>query len=87
MTRDLKKFGLIEFLKTKRSSKELCSALKVIEEFKSCESPEEYIGHDFCTWSRLEQLEDYLRILTNDGEGKVSDKTAKAYFSNITKGG
>ncbi len=68
--------GLWQFLKTKRSVEELKTALAVIEEFKDCESEREWLALPFAMWTKLEQLEDYLRLVTGEGAEEVKDETA-----------
>jgi hypothetical protein len=75
--------GLLRFLETKRPLDDLQSALSVIREFKSLESRDEWAEMPFIGWCRLEQLEDYLKLLTGDGADEVSDEIAKAYFAVI----
>lgn len=72
----LDKDGLWQFLNTKRSVKDLKIALAVLREFKKCESNEEWLFHAFATWQKLEQFEDYLKVLTGDGADKVTDESA-----------
>jgi hypothetical protein len=56
---------ITDFLKTKRDKSELKTALEVIEEFKECESQDEWFMIPFSAWSKLEQLEEYLEHLVN----------------------
>lgn len=63
---------IIDFLKTKRSKAELKIALKVLREFKKCESKEEWVDCPFIAWTKLEQLEEYLAHLAN-GESLKED--------------
>jgi hypothetical protein len=55
--------SVIDFLQTKTSKEELSSALKVLREFKKCESEEEWMRTLFIAWIKLEQLEEYLAHL------------------------
>jgi hypothetical protein len=57
---------LEDFLKTKRDKGELKIALEVIRDFKSYESPGEWLHVPFLAWRKLEQLEEYLVFLTKD---------------------
>lgn len=66
---------LLNFLGTKRPVEELRTALAVIQEFKEHESQEEWM-RPFMMWTRLEQLEDYLKLLTETDAETVSDKRA-----------
>ena len=72
--------GLRRFLATPISQADLRTALMVIETFKSLENTDEYMM-PFIGWARLEQLEDYLRLLTGIDAKKVKDTTAKAYHA------
>lgn len=76
---------LLEFLKTKRTKKELNIALDILKEFKNCENLEEWVSCPFYLWTRLEQLEDYLGLLTNRETNKIKDKTAKKYYKKEIK--
>lgn len=82
---DLTDPGLLNFLKTTRSKEDLKTALSVLEEFKQAESSAEYFGGSFSLWVRLEQFEDYLRLLTGEGVNQVDDKIAKSYFEALKK--
>jgi len=55
---------ITDFLKTKRSKRQLRIALKVIEEFKGCENEHEWLALPFSAWAKLEQLEEYLSHIT-----------------------
>lgn len=68
--------GLWRFLLSGRTKGELIIALKILNEFKSNESREEYIGFPFESWKRLDQLQDYLRLLTDTDVGEVKDHIA-----------
>lgn len=72
---------LIEFLKTKRTKEELKIVLDTVKEFKSKESPEEYISTMFSAWAKLEQFEEYLEYLVN---GKELEEDTK---KELKKGG
>lgn len=63
-----KKLGIIDFLKTKTPKKDLAIALKVLREFKKCESSSEWLWIPFAAWAKLEQLEEYLDHLANGKE-------------------
>ena len=56
---------ITDFLKTKRSKKELKIALDVLKEFKNCESEEEWMTIMFAAWIKLEQLEEFLEHIIN----------------------
>lgn len=75
--------GILTFLKTQRSKEELRTALAVLTEFKECESQAEWFGIMFDAWAKLEQLEDFLRLLTGDGANKVTDQRALDYFAEL----
>ena len=77
---DLSQPGLIRFLETKRSRQDLEAALSVIEEFKQLETTVEYMLQPFSLWVRLEQLEDYLRLLLGKDVEKVNDGIAREYL-------
>lgn len=66
------KAGIADFLRTKRSKKDLKAALDVIREFKDCESVEEWAMISFVAWAKLEQLEEYLGHLV-DGDPLDAD--------------
>jgi len=66
---------ITDFLKTKRSKKELAIALEVIKEFKACESPEEWLAIPFAAWAKLEQLNEFLEHLVNNE--KLRDDTIR----------
>jgi hypothetical protein len=55
---------LQDFLNTKTPKENLKIALEVIDEFKQNESAEEWLNDSFSTWQRLEELEEYLKKLT-----------------------
>ena len=74
--------GLISFLKTTTSINDLIVTLKVIREFKKCESKREWLM-PFIQWVRLEQLEDYLCLLTGVDANRVTDQKALDYFKTI----
>ena len=61
---------ITDFLKTDTPKDELATTLKVIKEFKSCESEEEWFLLPFIAWAKLEQLEEYLEHLVNGKELK-----------------
>lgn len=73
--------GLLDFLTTKTSKEDLVTTLRVLEEFKGHESKEEWMYCSFDTWVKLEQFEDYLRILTNTKVEEVGDEVAKNFFN------
>lgn len=55
--------GITDFLDTALSKEELAAALKVLREFKSKESSDEWLSIEFAAWSKLEQLEEFLAHL------------------------
>ncbi len=57
---------IIDFLKTSIDKEELKIALKVLKEFKSNESVEEYMFVSFSNWTKFEQLEEFLEFLVNE---------------------
>ena len=74
---------LIDFLKTTRTKEELSLALDILKEFKNNESQNEWLNFPFESWARLEQLEDYIKILTDIDLDSVDDIHAKEYFKSI----
>lgn len=78
--------GLHQFLRTERSVDELKTALAVILEFKDHESAQEWGAVMFACWSKLEQLEDYLKLMTDTDVESVNDKIAKAMMQAIRDG-
>ena len=77
--------GILTFLNTTRSKEELRTALSVIEEFKASESEAEWFGIMFSAWAKLEQLEDFLRLLTGEGADQVTDQIALDYFAALSE--
>lgn len=71
---------LLEFLKTKRTKEELNIVLDVLKEFKYHESQEEWCFCPLKSWEKLEQFEDYLRLLTEREVEEVNDDKAKQYL-------
>ena len=57
---------ITDFLNTKRPKKELQIVLETLQEFKSCENQEEWLGIPFAAWAKLEQLEEFLSYLINN---------------------
>lgn len=57
---------ITDFLKTMRSKEELKIVLETLQEFKKCESQEEYLGIDFSAWAKLEQFQEFLEYLVED---------------------
>lgn len=74
--------GALRFLLTKRTPEELKTALEILEEFKQQENQAEWYHTPFDCWMKLEQMEDYLRLLTGDGAEDVKDETAKKYLAH-----
>lgn len=66
--------GIIRFLKTNTPKDKLVSALKVLKEFKSLESNEEWLQIPFYAWIKFEQLEEYLEHLVNGADLKDDTK-------------
>lgn len=58
---------ITDFLKTKTSKRDLKTTLKVLREYKSCESEEEFFNILFSGWVKLEEFESFLEHLV---EGK-----------------
>jgi hypothetical protein len=75
--------GLLRFLITKRSLGDLKIALAVLREFKECEGTYEWIATPLAAWAKLEQLEDYLKLLTDTQAGKVDDDRARDYLARV----
>lgn len=69
--------GSIKFLATKTSTEDLRTALRVLREFKACESEEEWLAIMFATWAKLEQCEEFLAYLVN-GEKLKDDSIGRA---------
>ena len=65
---------ITDFLKTETEKQDLAAALKVLQEFKSCESEKEWLMLPFATWVKLEQLEEFLDHLVNGTELKDDTK-------------
>ena len=76
---------LLEFLKTKRTKDELKLVLDILKEFKNNESEKEFIYCSCESWIKLEQFEDYLRLLTDTEVEKVEDSRAKEYMKTLVK--
>ena len=77
------KHGMLRFLATDIPECDLQAALRVIEAFKALENDHEF-GMPFSMWVRLEQLQDYLRMLT-DPEHKTEDTKAAAFLRRVRK--
>jgi hypothetical protein len=75
--------GLLRFLATKRSLSDLKIALAVLREFKKCEITHGWAAIPFATWTKLEQLEDYLKLLTDTQAGEVRDARARDYLARV----
>jgi hypothetical protein len=60
----------------------LATALKVIQAFKQCEGVDEWM-QPFEKWVRLEQLEDYLRLLTETEVDSVDDDRAIEFLRGV----
>lgn len=74
--------GLISFLRTDISQDDLATALRVILAFKDCESQDDWL-QPFHMWVRLEQLEDYLKLLTGTGTEAVEDQKAIDFLKAV----
>ena len=74
---------ITDFLKTKRSKKDLKTALDVLREFKACESLEEWAIIFFDAWAKLEQLQEFLEHLCED---KPLEEDTKAYIKRMSNG-
>lgn len=57
--------ALNDFLKTARTKEDLKLCLDIINEFKNCETKEEWLFQSFESWQKLELLVTYLEGLTN----------------------
>lgn len=79
-----KDHGLLKFLGTSLPEDDLKTALRVIEAFKKCESADEWMSMPFSAWLRLEQLEDYLGMLT-DPEHETDDTRALNHLKKLKK--
>lgn len=79
------KHGMLRFLATDLPASDLQAALRVIEAFKALENESEF-GMPFSMWVRLEQLQDYLCMLT-DPEHKTDDTRAAAFLRRVRKEG
>lgn len=79
------KIMLLEFLKTKRTKEELNLVLDILKEFKGHESQEEWAFCSFESWVKLEQFEDYLRLLTEREIEEVDDDRAKEHLSALQR--
>lgn len=62
--------GIVSFLDTAASKEDLAATLRVLREFKACESMPEWVATPFMCWVKLEQLEEFLDHLVNDAELK-----------------
>ena len=71
---------ITDFLKTSRRKEELKIALDILLEFKKCESIEEWAMIPFVSWTKLEQLEEFLDYLVNGTD--LNDDTKK-YLASI----
>lgn len=64
---------ITDFITLEIDKKDLISALKVLKEFKGCESNEEFILCSLSSWTKLEQLEEFLEHRVNGT--KLEDDT------------
>lgn len=77
------KEGIIRFLSHRGFTKEqLVIALDVISTFKMMESQDEYFSIPFACWAKLEQLQDFLKLMTGVDADDVSDEIAIAYHKH-----
>ena len=74
---------ITDFLKTRRSKKDLKIALDVLREFKEHESEAEWFHASFESWTKLEQLEEYLAHLV---EGTPLKDDTIVYLKRARKG-
>lgn len=72
---------ITDFLETKTKKSDLRIALKVLREFKSCESCLEFLYTPFAAWAKLEQLVEYLEHLVNK---KKLESDTLAYMKKST---
>lgn len=80
------KDGILRFLSSdKFSATDLKTALDVLHHFKDMESSDEWLYIPFAAWAKLEQMEDYLKLMTNSNTEDVSDEIAKAYHADHTE--
>lgn len=77
---EVKENGLLDFLKTSRTKDELKLCLDILQEFKDKESQGEWLMVPFMAWSKFEQFQDYLRLLTDTDVSEVNDQTAKKFI-------
>ena len=63
---------ITDFIKTTKTKEELSTAFNVLMEFKKCENITEWCQTPFMCWSKLEQLEEFLKHLVN-GESLNAD--------------
>ena len=82
MTETKESEGLLAFLRTEIPTAELATPLKVIQAFKQCEGVDEWM-QPFEKWVRLEQLEDYLRLLTGTEADNVDDDRAIKFLRAV----
>jgi hypothetical protein len=75
--------GCIAFLRTDISKDDLATTLRVIAAFKACESREEWLSIPFAAWGKLEQLEDYLKLLTGTDAESVDDERAIEFLKAL----
>ena len=75
--------AITDFLKTKRSEKDLTIALDVLREFKAGENSEEWMELPFAAWAKLEQLEEFLDHLVN---GTDLEADTIAYIERLSTG-
>jgi hypothetical protein len=74
--------GIVDFLKTETPKADLATTLRVLREFKECESQEEWFMINFEAWAKLEQLEEFLDHLVNDADLKDDTKHVLAKASS-----
>ena len=75
--------GILRILKTKTPKHKLNAALDVIEEFKKLESSLEWMEIPFAAWTKLEQLEDALRLMTGRDNDQVTDEVMLTAWKEV----
>lgn len=73
---------ITDFLKTKTRREDLATALRIVREFKECESGKEFLFVPFIAWAKLEQLEEFLENLT---EGKALKEDTVEYMESMER--
>lgn len=75
---------ILDFLKiaAETDTLKLLHTLEMIKSFKECESPQEYLLSPTTNWSKLDKMEDYIKIALM--EPGVEDKVAIDYYKTLT---